>query len=299
MRSLVQSLAHWEANGGILGGSVSAEAEFIRPGNAMTRVQGVTLHRLQHARDLRGSLVAAEFSDIPFVPRRLFAVHHVPSETVRGSHAHRECSQFLICLAGEVSCLVDDGSAEEKIRLEGPHVGLHIPPMVWTTQSEYSHDAILLVLASHPYDFTDYVRDLVPSNTHIASWLAVSASGARPVPVEPRVTTSNIDPNNLEAAITERTAAILVVHLFGQPAEMDPILGIAAKHGLRVLEDAAQAHGAAYRGRRVGSLGDAGVFSFYPTKNLGGFGDGGAVTTSDDALADRLRLLRNYGSKRK
>jgi len=124
-----------------------------------TRVRGVTLHALTNARDLRGSLMAAEFTDLPFAPRRLFTVYDVPSESVRGAHAHRECAQFLVCLAGEVSCLVDDGSAREAIDLDALEVGLHIPPMIWGTQWKYTRDAVLLVLASHPYDAADYIRD--------------------------------------------------------------------------------------------------------------------------------------------
>jgi dTDP-4-amino-4,6-dideoxygalactose transaminase len=138
---------------------------------------------------------------------------------------------------------------------------------------------------------------IVPSNTFIATWLAVSYAGATPVPVEPDVRTYNIDPNKIEAAITKRTKAIIAVHLYGQPADMYPINTLAAKHDLRVIEDAAQAHGARYEGRRTGSLGDAAGFSFYPGKNLGAIGDGGAVTTNDDQLADRIRVLRNYGSQ--
>lgn len=138
---------------------------------------------------------------------------------------------------------------------------------------------------------------IVPSNTYIATWLAVSYTGATPVPVEPDLQTYNIDPERIEGAITSRTKAIMPVHLYGQPANMDPINGIAERHGLKVVEDAAQAHGARYKGRRTGSLGDAAGFSFYPGKNLGALGDGGAITTNDDALADKLRMLRNYGSR--
>jgi dTDP-4-amino-4,6-dideoxygalactose transaminase len=140
---------------------------------------------------------------------------------------------------------------------------------------------------------------IVPANTYIATWLAVSGAGATPVPVEPNAGTYNIDPSRVEAAITGRTKAILPVHLYGQTAEMEAINEIAGRHGLRVIEDAAQAHGARYRGRRAGSLGDAAGWSFYPTKNLGAFGDAGAVTTEDPELADRVRTLRNYGSKKK
>lgn len=138
---------------------------------------------------------------------------------------------------------------------------------------------------------------IVPSNTYIATWLAVSQCGATPVPVEPDARTYNIDPARIEAAITPRTKVILPVHLYGQPADMDPILAIARKHGLRVLEDGAQAHGARYKSRRLGAHGDVVAWSFYPGKNLGAMGDGGAVTTNDAQLADRIRVLRNYGSR--
>lgn len=138
---------------------------------------------------------------------------------------------------------------------------------------------------------------IVPSNTYIATWLAVSQCGATPVPVEPVEATYNIDPARIEAAITPATRVILPVHLYGQPADLDPILAIARKHGLRVLEDAAQAHGARYKGRRIGAHGDAVAWSFYPGKNLGALGDGGAVTTNNPELADRIRVLRNYGSR--
>jgi dTDP-4-amino-4,6-dideoxygalactose transaminase len=140
---------------------------------------------------------------------------------------------------------------------------------------------------------------IVPSNTYVATWLAVTQVGATPVPVEPDPRTHNLDPERVEAAVTPRTRAILPVHLYGQPADMRPVREIADRHGLAVLDDAAQAHGARYRGRRVGGSGlaDVTAWSFYPTKNLGAMGDAGAVTTDDAALADRLRVLRNYGSR--
>jgi len=138
---------------------------------------------------------------------------------------------------------------------------------------------------------------VVPANTYIATWLAVSRVGAVPVPVEPVPGTWNLDPARVEAAIGPRTRVILPVHLYGQPAELDPILDLARRHGLRVLEDAAQAHGARHRGRPIGSHGDIVAWSFYPGKNLGCLGDGGAVTTDDPELADRVRVLRNYGSR--
>jgi dTDP-4-amino-4,6-dideoxygalactose transaminase len=138
---------------------------------------------------------------------------------------------------------------------------------------------------------------IVPSNTFIATWLAVAQAGAVPVPVEPDPATFDIDPARIEAAITPRTRVIVPVHLYGQPADLDSILAIARRHGLKVLEDAAQAQGARYRGRRLGAHGDAVAWSFYPGKNLGAMGDAGAVTTSDPTLAERLRGLRNYGSQ--
>lgn len=156
-------------------------------------------------------------------------------------------------------------------------------------------EALHLVLRAWGIGQGDEV--IVPSNTYIATWLAVSYAGAVPVPVEPDPVTHNIDPTRIEAAITPRTRAIIPVHLYGQPADMDAIMVIANKHGLKVLEDAAQAHGARYQGRRTGGLGHAAGFSFYPGKNLGALGDGGAVTTNDPELADRVRVLRNYGSR--
>lgn len=156
-------------------------------------------------------------------------------------------------------------------------------------------DALFLALKAMGIGPGDEV--IVPSNTYIATWLAVSMCGATPVPVEPVAATHNIDPAAIEAAITPRTRVILPVHLYGQPADLAPILAIAKRHGLRVLEDGAQAHGAQYHGQRIGAHGDAVAWSFYPGKNLGALGDGGAVTTNDPELADRIRVLRNYGSR--
>jgi dTDP-4-amino-4,6-dideoxygalactose transaminase len=156
-------------------------------------------------------------------------------------------------------------------------------------------DALHLALRAAQVGPGDEV--IVPSHTYIATWLAVTHCGATPVPVEPHPDTMNIDPARIEAAITPRTKVILPVHLYGQPADMDPIMAIAAKNGLLVLEDAAQAQGARYRGRRVGSLGHIAAHSFYPGKNLGAFADAGAVTTNDPVLADSVRVMRNYGSR--
>jgi dTDP-4-amino-4,6-dideoxygalactose transaminase len=158
-------------------------------------------------------------------------------------------------------------------------------------------DALILSLRALAIGPGDEV--IVPSNTYIATWLAVSTVGATPVPVEPDPATFNIDPARIEAAITERTRAIIPVHLYGQPADLDPILEIARRRGLFVVEDAAQAQGARYKGQRIGAHGDVVCWSFYPGKNLGAMGDGGAVTTDRADLADRIRMLRNYGSREK
>jgi dTDP-4-amino-4,6-dideoxygalactose transaminase len=156
-------------------------------------------------------------------------------------------------------------------------------------------EALHLILRAMEIGVGDEV--IVPANTYIASWLAVSQVGATLVPVEPDEQTYNINPSLIENAITDKTKAIMAVHLYGQPADMDAINEIAARHNLKVIEDAAQGHGARYKNRRVGSLGDAAGFSFYPTKNLGAIGDAGAVTTNNAELADKIRLLRNYGSR--
>jgi dTDP-4-amino-4,6-dideoxygalactose transaminase len=158
-------------------------------------------------------------------------------------------------------------------------------------------DALHLILRA--YDIGPGDEVIVPANTFIATWLAVSYAGATPVPVEPDPYTCNLDPPCLENAFTPRTKAIMPVHLYGQPADMDPIMAFAKRHDLKVIEDSAQAQGARYKGRRTGSLGHAAGHSFYPGKNLGAFSDGGAITTNDGAVADRVRTLRNYGSKKK
>jgi dTDP-4-amino-4,6-dideoxygalactose transaminase len=156
-------------------------------------------------------------------------------------------------------------------------------------------DALHLALVAMGIGAGDEV--IVPSNTFIATWLAVSQAGAIPVPVEPVESTYNMDPDRVEAAVTPRTKAVLPVHLYGQPADLDTILALARKHGLLVLEDAAQAHGARYKGKRIGGHGDIVAWSFYPGKNLGAFGDAGAITTNNPVLADRIRVLHNYGSR--
>ena len=155
-------------------------------------------------------------------------------------------------------------------------------------------EALHLLLRAYGIGTGDEV--IVPANTYIATWLAVSYTGATPVPVEPDIRVYNLDPLRVEEAITPRTRAILPVHLYGQATEMEPIMQIAQKYHLKVIEDAAQAQGTQYKQRMVGSLGDAAGFSFYPAKNLGAFGDAGAIVTNDDQLAEKVKLLRNYGS---
>jgi dTDP-4-amino-4,6-dideoxygalactose transaminase len=156
-------------------------------------------------------------------------------------------------------------------------------------------DALRLILLAYDVGPGDEV--LVPSNTFIATWLAVSQCGATPVPVEPDPDTHNVTAAGIEAALTPATKAIMPVHLYGQPAEMESIAALGRASGIPVIEDAAQAQGAHAYGRRTGGLADAAGFSFYPGKNLGGLGDAGAVTTNDDTLAERVRMLRNYGSR--
>lgn len=175
----------------------------------------------------------------------------------------------------------------------------------WATYCEADHavgvanglDALTLSLRALDIGVGDEV--IVPSNTYIATWLAVSGVGATPVPVEPDQATHNIDPARVAAAITSRTRAILPVHLYGQPADLDPILALARDNGLAVIEDAAQCQGARYKGQRIGAHSDIVCWSFYPGKNLGAMGDAGAVTTNRADLAERVRMLRNYGSREK
>jgi dTDP-4-amino-4,6-dideoxygalactose transaminase len=173
----------------------------------------------------------------------------------------------------------------------------------WANYCEANHavglanglDALILALRALDVGPGDEV--IVPSNTYIATWLAVSAVGATPVPVEPDPATHNIDTTRIAAAITPQTKVLLPVHLYGQPADMDPIIALARQHGIAVVEDAAQAHGARYKGKRIGAHGDIVCWSFYPGKNLGALGDGGAITTNRDDLADKVQVLRNYGSR--
>lgn len=213
---------------------------------------------------------------------------------------------FLDLKATYLECQAEIDSAIQRVLQSGYYIG---GAEVEAFEAEYAQfcgatkcvglanglDALHLALRAMDVGPGDEV--IVPSNTFIATWLAVSQCGATVVPVEPDASTFNIDPALIEAAITPRTKVILPVHLYGQPADMDAIIAIARKHGLRVLEDGAQAHGARYKGERIGAHGDVVTWSFYPGKNLGAIGDGGAITTDDPVLADRIRTLRNYGSR--
>lgn len=158
-------------------------------------------------------------------------------------------------------------------------------------------DALNLIIRAYGFGAGDEI--IVPANTYIASILAISENGCTPVLVEPDINTYNINPDLIEEKITNKTKAILIVHLYGQAVQMEKIWALAKKYDLKIIEDSAQAHGAFYQGKRVGNLGDASGFSFYPGKNLGCMGDGGAVTTNDDELASKLRAIANYGSHKK
>ena len=158
-------------------------------------------------------------------------------------------------------------------------------------------DALNLIIKGFGFSKGDEI--IVPANTYIASILAISMNDATPVLVEPDINTYNINPDLIEDKITDKTKAIMVVHLYGQAVQMDKIWELAKKYNLKIIEDSAQAHGAYYKNKRVGNLGDASGFSFYPGKNLGCMGDGGCITTNDDKLAEKIRALRNYGSHKK
>ncbi len=156
-----------------------------------------------------------------------------------------------------------------------------------------------LVLALKYFEFPEGAEVIVPSNTYIATILAIYNNGLVPVLVEPDINTYNIDPLKIEASITAKTCAIMVVHLYGKCCEMDTVMEIAQKHGLKVIEDCAQAHGATFKGKQAGTFGNFGAFSFYPTKNLGALGDGGALVSNDSSVIDKIKALRNYGCHEK
>jgi dTDP-4-amino-4,6-dideoxygalactose transaminase len=158
-------------------------------------------------------------------------------------------------------------------------------------------DALTMALKAFNFETGDEV--LVPSNTYIATILSILQSGLKPVLVEPDIATYNIDPQKIEAAITARTRAVMIVHLYGKACQMDTITALCRSYNLKLIEDAAQSHGALYKERMTGTFGDFGCFSFYPTKNLGALGDAGAVTCSDETLCQEIRRARNYGSDKK
>lgn len=349
--------------------------------------------------DERGQLtVLEEGKEIPFSVKRIYYIYGTKAGVTRGYHAHKSLEQILICVHGSCKVRLDDGSEKEVVMLDKPNEGIYISNSMWREMFDFSPDAVLLVLASEPYNESDYIRNygeflrfvknaaeqtntnggaakmkvpfvslatmhgelraeldaayanvlersnfiqgsecaafekefaaycgaahcigvatgldalylilkamgigvgdevIVPSNTFIATALAVSYVGATPVFVEPTPESFNIDVTRIEEKITASTKAIIPVHLQGRPADMDAINAIAKKHGLKVIEDAAQAHGTYYKGKRVGTLGDAAAFSFYPGKNLGALGDGGCVVTNDPDIAATVRALGNYGS---
>jgi dTDP-4-amino-4,6-dideoxygalactose transaminase len=156
-----------------------------------------------------------------------------------------------------------------------------------------------LILSIRALDIPKESEIIVPSNTYIATILSILQTGHKPVLVEPDIVTYNLDPELIEAAITRKTKAIMVVHLYGKPCNMDPIIDICKRNNLYLIEDCAQAHGARYKGHKVGKFGDLAAFSYYPTKNLGCLGDGGAVTTNNEQYYNKVRILRNYGSEKK
>lgn len=341
----------------------------------------------------QGSLGVIEASrHMGFDAKRLYFIHEIKDNHIRGLHAHKTLKQFLICLCGSVRVQLDNCNGSFTFNLAGPGTGILIPPGCWRKLDNFSADTIIAVLASEEYDKSDYIRDyetfrawlreneanrvvpyvplkrqhdtigleleralervlhsgtyigghelddferafaaycesefaigcgngldalvialmalgigagdevVVPVNSFVASALAVTLTGANPVFADVDPQTYGITGESLSAVITPRCRAVMPVHLYGIPVDMDEIALIADKHGLRIVEDAAQAHGASFRGRICGSFGDAAGFSFYPTKNLGAIGDAGAIVTNDRELATRMRTLGNYGSSRK
>jgi dTDP-4-amino-4,6-dideoxygalactose transaminase/dTDP-4-dehydrorhamnose 3,5-epimerase-like enzyme len=361
---------------------------------AALTVKGAKVLTLPTFRDRRGCLSFAEYeSHLPWVPKRFFTITGVPQNELRGYHAHKSVKQFLVCLAGQVSVLVDDGTARETVVLDSPGEGLLLEPMVWSSQSYVNVGCVLLVLCSEKHNPNGYVHDysqflslvaqdvaitdvvpflnvkaaavcseselrnafervlesgqfvggaevslferewadycrssycvgvgsglaalhlmllaagiqegdevIVPANTYIATLLAVSMTGARCVLVEPRKETRVMDESLLDGAFTCKTRAVLSCDLYGTPVDYKAISEWARKKGVFFFSDAAQSHGALYHGTVVGSdsLCDGTCFSFYPSKNLGALGEAGAITTPHKNIAERVQLLRNYGSR--
>ncbi len=348
---------------------------------------------LQSIEDYRGNLGVAEAAKhFGFDARRLYFLYGPYSNEARGSHAHIELYQFMICVNGSVRITLENANGTFSFDLDNPEIGLFIPPGCWRDLDQFSNDAVVCVLASDEYDEADYIRDhdaftewmaeretaaaipylaldrchkdlrfdleraltdvsrsgmfiggpkaaefetafaeycgadyavgcgngldalaqifiargigpgdevIVPANSFTASAQAVVMAGARPRFVDCDPDSYVVRPEDIEAAVTPAVRAVMPVHLYGNVADMDPIMQIAEHHGLFVVEDACQAHGAEYNGRRAGALGHVAAFSFYPTKNLGAMGDGGAVVTNDSDLARKVRMLNNYGTEAK
>lgn len=232
------------------------------------------------------------------------AIH--PEDFIKHCHEQEQCVPFMDIKAANQALSSEIEQGFDRVLNSGWYIlGNEVTKFEqeFANYCEVSHcvgvgnglEALHLILRAYGIGIGDEV--IVPANTYIATMLAVSYAGATPIPVEPDEQTFNLNPLLIETAITPRTRAIIAVHLYGQPADMDAIKAIASRYNLKVIEDAAQAHGARHKKRRVGSLGDAAGFSFYPGKNLGAMGDGGAITTNDTVLADKLRVLRNYGSR--
>jgi len=351
----------------------------------------VKLIELQTIPMENGILGVAEVSKhIGFPVHRAYYIRDVPAGHGRGSHGHRALRQAFLCLRGSFRLSVTKDGRTEVVELRRPSQAAVVPAGCWRDLSDFSHDSVIIVLASDEYSETDYIRNfddflrweagdepvtkvpyldltrtpphvaadielamrrvvrsghliggpevtkfetrfagycnadhmvgvgngldalrlalsawnigpgdevIVPAHTFIATALAVEATGAKAVLVDVEPDTGLIDAAQVEAAITRRTRAVIPVHLYGHPADMDALAKAIGDRDIRVLEDSCQAHGARYKGRRCGGLGDAAAFSFYPTKNLGALGDGGALTTNDAQLADGVRMLGNYGSR--
>ncbi|MDL2210580.1 aminotransferase class V-fold PLP-dependent enzyme [Desulfovibrio sp. OttesenSCG-928-O18] len=333
------------------------------------------------------SVIQAD-NHLGFPIKRIYYIHSMDADAERGGHAHKELYQCIIAVSGSVRVDLEGKDGSFNFLLDSPTAALLVPPGYWRNMTEFSSQAVLLVLASTNYEEADYIRDyetfrewleredtaqaipyldladrhkllqneiaheakqvladahyilgpkvdrferqfaeycetayclgtgngldalelilraygigagdevILSASGFIATPLATLRTGALPVFVD-CAADGNIDPNRIEQAITPRTKAVLLTHLFGTPAEMNAITEIARKHSLYVFEDSCQAHGSEYYGKRCGGLGDAAAFSFYPSKNLGAFGDGGCITLNDPEAAERIRQLRNYGS---
>lgn len=353
----------------------------------------VKLVELQTIPMPNGILGVAEVSKhIGFPVHRVYYIRDVPTGSGRGSHGHKALRQCFLCLRGSVRLKITRDGRTETVELNRPSQAAVVPAGCWRDLSDFSHDSVIIVLASEEYDEADYIREyddfvrwdagdepvssvpyldlgrtsqalgaemelamrrviksgaliggrevakfedrfasyceaehmvgvgngldalsltlrawgvgpgdevIVPAHTFIASALAVDEVGATPVLVDVEPDTGLMDMSALDAAITGRTRVIMPVHLYGHPVDMDALYTAIDGRDIKVLEDAAQAHGARYKGRRVGALGDAAAFSFYPTKNLGALGDGGALVTDDPQTAGAVRMIANYGSLEK